>query len=53
VHGTYRNIGNPVKFYLNSETGLNVVTTPLNEYVTGAKLAPDQVNDILTKKVLW
>ncbi|MDX2246331.1 MAG: colicin D domain-containing protein [Bacteroidia bacterium] len=53
IHGAYRNTSNAVTFYLNPTTGLNVVSTRSGQFITGAKLSPAQINDILTKGFLW
>lgn len=53
IQGAYRNANNPVTFYLNPNTGLNVVATRSGQFITGSKLSPAQVNDILTKGFLW
>jgi hypothetical protein len=53
IHGTYRNANNPVVFYLNRTTGLNVIATPSGQFISGARLTAPQVNDILTKGFLW
>jgi len=53
IQGAYRNSNNLVTFHLNTETGLNVLTTRTGQFINGAKLSPAQVNDILTKGFLW
>jgi hypothetical protein len=53
IQGTYRNAANPVTFYLNPKTGLNVISTPSGQFISGAKLSKNQVNDILTRAFLW
>eukprot|EP01132_Coremiostelium_polycephalum_P005883 gene5883-7323_t len=52
IHGTYRNANNPVVFYLNPETGLNIISTASGQFISGAKLSSAQVNDILKKQFL-
>jgi RHS repeat-associated protein len=53
IQGAFRNTKNLVDFYIDVKTGLTVVATRTGEFITGAKLTPSQVNDILTKKFLW
>jgi len=53
IQGTYRNANNPVIFHLNPNTGLNVISTRSGQFITGSKLSPAQVNDVLTKGFLW
>ena len=53
IEGAYRNSKSLVTFYLNPETGLNVLTTRKGELINATKLSPKQVNEILTKKFLW
>jgi hypothetical protein len=53
IQGTYRNANNPVIFYLNKKTGLNVISSPTGEFISGAKLNNNQVSDKLKKRFLW
>jgi RHS repeat-associated protein len=46
IKGSYR--GKPATHYLDSSTGLNVVADPAGNFVTGYKLSPQQMRDILT-----
>ena len=46
IDGTYR--GNPVTFFLNPNTGLNVITDTNGNFISGWKLSPDQFNYVLT-----
>lgn len=53
IQGTYRNANNPVTFYLNPQTGLIVMASPLGHFISGAALSPAQIQGILTKGFLW
>ncbi|GAB2670617.1 hypothetical protein GCM10027036_25110 [Flavihumibacter cheonanensis] len=53
IQGFYRNSNTAVVFYLNPKTGLNVVATPSGQFITGARLSPAQVTDVLSKGFLW
>lgn len=53
IQGAYRNANNPVTFYLNPQTGLNVIASPSGQFISGAALSPAQVQGILTKGFLW
>jgi len=53
IQGVYRNANNPVTFYLNPTSGLNVLTTRSGQFISGAKLNSNQIKDILTKGFLW
>ena len=53
IQGTYLNAGNPVVFYINPESGLNVISSPSGQFISGAALSPAQVHGILTKGFLW
>ena len=44
--GTYR--GNPVTHYLDASTGLNVIVDPAGVFVSGWKLGPAQLQNVLT-----
>ena len=45
ITGTYR--GNPVTHYLDPSTGLNVIVDPSGAFVSGWKLAPAQLQNVL------
>ena len=45
ISGTYR--GNPVIHYLDPKTGLNVISSPSGEFISGWKLNPIQVQTSL------
>jgi hypothetical protein len=49
----FRNASNPVTFYLNPQTGLNVIASPSGEFVSGFAVSPTQLHGILTKGFLW
>ncbi|WP_419698989.1 DUF6443 domain-containing protein [Mucilaginibacter sp. NFX135] len=51
--GAYRNASNLVDFYLNPQTGLNVIATRSGQFISGAKLSPEQVVSIMTRGFLW
>lgn len=51
ISGTYR--GNPVNFFVDPSTGLNVLTTDTGKFISGWKLSSEQLNDVLTKGFLW
>jgi RHS repeat-associated protein len=52
ISGSYR--WNPgYTHYLNPQTRLNVVVDSAGNYVTGYRLDPTQLNDVLTKGNLW
>jgi len=53
IQGAYRNANNPVTFYLNPQTGLNVIASPSGQFISGAALSPAQIQGILTKGFLW
>lgn len=53
IQGVYRNASNPVTFYLNPQTGLNVIASPAGQFISGAALSTAQVQGILTKRFLW
>ncbi|AMR31660.1 hypothetical protein A0256_09605 [Mucilaginibacter sp. PAMC 26640] len=53
IQGAYRNGNNLVNFYLNVESGLNVVSSRAGQFITGARLSPEQVQSILTRGFLW
>ena len=46
IQGPYR--GNPATHYLDPRTGLNVVADRAGNFVTGYRLGPDQLSDLLT-----
>ncbi len=46
IEGAYR--GNPATHYVDPSTGLNVVADPAGNFVTGYRLGPDQLSDLLT-----
>ncbi|WP_312378906.1 MULTISPECIES: colicin D domain-containing protein [unclassified Sphingobacterium] len=43
IQVAYRNSNNPVTFYLNPKTGLNVIASPSGQFISGAALSPVQV----------
>lgn len=45
INGTYR--GQPVTHYLNPNSGLNVITSPSGQFISGWKLNPDQLQNVL------
>jgi hypothetical protein len=47
ITGTYR--GNPVIHHLDPSTGLNVMTKPSGEFISGWKLSPDQLKNVVTR----
>ena len=53
IQGAYRNASNQVIFYLNPQTGLNVITSSTGNFITGSALSAAQVQGILTKGFLW
>jgi|GEM_PF-5808475 len=38
--------GNPVIHYLNPKTGLNVISSPSGEFISGWKLNPTQIKNV-------
>jgi RHS repeat-associated protein len=46
ISGTYR--GNPVTHHLDTKTGLNVITKPSGEFVSGWKLSPAQFQHVIS-----
>lgn len=46
LQGTYR--GQPVIHYVDPKTGLNVITKPNGELISGWKLRPEQLENVLT-----
>lgn len=50
INGTYR--GNPATFYLNSQTGLNVIQSPSGQFVSGWSLGPGQLRSVLQSGAL-
>jgi RHS repeat-associated protein len=53
IQGVYRSASNPVTFYLNPQTGLNVIASSSGHFITGAALGPAQVQSILMRGFLW
>lgn len=53
INGAYRNTNNLVTFYLDSKTGLTIIASRSGQFISGYKLSPSQIQDILTKKFLW
>jgi RHS repeat-associated protein len=53
VNGAFRNATNDVIFYINPKTGLTVIATTGNQFVSGYKLTVDQINDVMVNKFLW
>lgn len=45
IAGSYR--GKPVTLHLDPQSGLNVVVSPQYEFVTGWRLRPDQMNNVV------
>lgn len=45
IAGTYR--GNPVTHHLDQSTGLNVIVDPSGAFVSGWKLGPEQLTNVL------
>ncbi|MEM6737166.1 MAG: colicin D domain-containing protein [Bacteroidota bacterium] len=45
IQGTYR--GNPVTHYVNPNTGLNVISNPNGTFLSGWKLNPAQLQNVL------
>jgi hypothetical protein len=52
IFGSYRGQSG-FTFYLNTQTGVNVVVDSAGNYVTGYKLGANQLSDVLTKGFLW
>lgn len=46
ISGTYR--GDPVTHYLDPTTGLNVIVDPDGVFVSGWKLGPEQLQNVLS-----
>ena len=46
VQGEYR--GKPVTHYVDLSTGLNVITDPSGNFISGWKLSPQQLHNVLT-----
>jgi RHS repeat-associated protein len=47
INGTYR--GQPVIHYLNPHTGLNVISSPTGQFISGWKLNPEQLQNVITR----
>jgi hypothetical protein len=47
VHGTYRS--NPVVHHVNPRTGLNVIIDRGGNFVSGWRLSPDQLTNVLVR----
>ncbi|MBK6520203.1 MAG: hypothetical protein IPG04_40260 [Polyangiaceae bacterium] len=50
IEGKFR--GRPAKFYLDPNTGLNVVVSPADELLGGWKLSPEQQSNVLLRRQL-
>jgi hypothetical protein len=50
VIGTYR--GDPVIHYVDERTGIDVITTRSGRYISGWKLNPRQLQNVLTRGAL-
>jgi hypothetical protein len=46
IQGTYHK--NPVTHYLDPQTGLNVIADPAGNFISGWKLSPGQLQNVLT-----
>ncbi|MDN3584376.1 colicin D domain-containing protein [Mucilaginibacter flavus] len=51
--GAYRNSNNLVNFYLNPQTGLNVIATPSGKFISGWLLEAPQIQSVITRGFLW
>jgi hypothetical protein len=51
IKGTYK--GNKVIHYLNSFTGVNVISSPTGEFISGWKLGSGQFQGVLKNGTLW
>ncbi|MCS6283763.1 MAG: hypothetical protein HUM72_24910, partial [Dolichospermum sp.] len=47
INGTYR--GTPVIHYLNPNTGLNVISSPTGQFISGWKLNPEQLQNVIRR----
>ena len=50
IRGTYR--GDSVIHYLDKSNGLNVITKPTGEFVSGWKLNPNQLQNVISRGAL-
>ena len=53
VHGAYRNAATKVRFHINPNSGLTVVSNLHGRFMTGFRASPAQVSNILTKNFLF
>jgi Colicin D len=47
INGTYR--GQPVIHYLNPNSGLNVISSPTGQFISGWKLNPEQLQNVIKR----